>query len=118
MSTQEIANRLVELCRMGDYATCYKELYADHVVSIETGEGPLPPRVEGLDAIYKKGEAWNSMIEEVHGGSVGDPIVAGNSFACTMMIDCTMKGQPRMKMEEVCLYHVEDGKIVSEQFFS
>ena len=117
MSTQEIANRLVELCRKGDYETCYQELYSPDAVSIEPNDNFGPPRTEGMDAIRKKGEAFNAMIEEMHGGSVGDPIVAGNYFSCTMMVDWTMKGMGRQKMEEICVYKVEDGKIVSEQFF-
>lgn len=56
------------------------------------------------------------MIEEVHGGSVGDPIVAGDQFACTMVADWTVKGQGRSQMDEICVYKVKDGKIVSEQF--
>ena len=115
-STQEIANRLVELCRNGDYATCYQELYSPDAVSIEPDHTPSPQRAEGMDAIRKKGEMWNSMVEEMYGGTVGDPIVSGNHFACTMMVDWKMKGQERTKMEEICLYKVENGKIVSEQF--
>jgi len=42
--------------------------------------------------------------------------VAGSSFACTMHMDVTMKGQGRMDMTELCVYQVKDGKIVSEQF--
>lgn len=116
MSTQEIANRLVELCRTGDYATCYQELYSNDAVSIEPDHAPAPQRAEGMDAIRKKGEAWQEMIEEVHGGSVGDPIVAGDQFACTMVADWTVKGQGRSQMDEICVYKVKDGKIVSEQF--
>jgi hypothetical protein len=116
MSTQEIANRLVELCRVGDYATCYQELFSNDAVSIEPDHTPAPQRAEGMDAILEKGKAWQEMIEEVHGGSVGDPIVAGDNFACTMVADWTMKGQGRSQMEEICLYKVKDGKIVSEQF--
>jgi hypothetical protein len=115
-NTQEIANRLVELCRKGDYATCYQELFSPNAVSIEPDHAPPPQRAEGMDAIRKKGEMWQSMIQEVHDSSVGDPIVAGNNFACTMMVDWTMKGQGRVKMEELCLYKVENGKVVSEQF--
>lgn len=115
-STQEIANRLVELCRIGDYATCYQELYSPDAVSIEPDHVPPPHRAEGMDAIRKKGEMWQNMIEEVHGSSVGDPIVAGDYFACQMMVDWSIKGQGRVKMEEICLYKVENGKIVSEQF--
>ncbi len=117
MSTQEIANRLVELCRKGDYPTCYQELFSSNAKSIEPNADFGPPVTEGLDNILKKGQALNEMVEEMHDSSVGDPIVAGNHFACTMMVDWTMKGIGRQKMEEVCLYKVEDGKIVSEQFF-
>jgi len=28
-----------------------------------------------------------------------------------------MKGRPRANFEELCVYQVKDGKIVSEQFF-
>ena len=116
MSTQEIANRLVELCRSGDYETCYKELFDPNVWSIEP-EGALGGKVQGLEAIAEKGKRWNEMMEEFHGSSVGDPIVCGNHFACTMTMDATLKGVGREKMEEICVYEVQNGKIVREQFF-
>jgi limonene-1,2-epoxide hydrolase len=47
---------------------------------------------------------------------VSDPIIAGNSFACTMKLDVTMKGRGHMVMTEICVYEVKDGKIVLEQF--
>jgi len=34
-----------------------------------------------------------------------------------MMMDATFKGIGREKMNELCMYEVEDGKIVKEQFF-
>jgi len=56
------------------------------------------------------------MIEMVHGLLVSEPVVARSSFACTMRMDVTMKGQGRMDMAELCVYDVKDGKISSEQF--
>lgn len=117
MSTKEIADRLVELCSVGDYATCYQELFSENAVSIEPDHTPPPHRAEGLPAIYKKGEAWQQMIEEMHGGGISGPLVADDYFVCTMWVDWTIKGQGRSQMNEVCLYKVADGKIVSEQFF-
>jgi hypothetical protein len=32
-------------------------------------------------------------------------------------MDVTMKARGRMKLEEVCVYEVKDGKIASERFF-
>jgi predicted ester cyclase len=48
--------------------------------------------------------------------TISDPLVAGDSFACTMYMDVTMKGSKRMAMTELCIYKVKDGKIVSEEF--
>lgn len=117
MTVQEIANRLVALCREGNYETAQRELYSPDAVSIEPYATPeFPQETRGRDAIIEKGRKFVAMIEEMHGGEVGDPIIAGHSFACTMHMDVTMKGQGRMNMTEICVYEVKDGKIVSERF--
>jgi hypothetical protein len=116
MSVSVIAKRLVELCRQGEFEAAQNELFADNAVSIEPAGSPAP-RVEGLEAIREKGRQFMASLETMHAVEVGDPIVAGNYFSCTMMLDATFQGQGRMKMEEICVYGVRDGKIVSEQFF-
>jgi ketosteroid isomerase-like protein len=117
MTTVEIANRLVELCKKGDFEGALKELFADNAVSIEPhGTPDFEKETHGLDAILEKGKKWSSMVEEYHGGQVSEPLVAGDSFAVTMIMSVTMKGSNRMDMTELCIYHVKDGKIVSEQF--
>ena len=118
MSTTEIANRLAELCKKGDFETAQKELYADDAVSIEPYSTPeFAQETKGLDAIMEKGKKWGEMVEEYHGTSVSEPLVSDNSFALTMHMDITMKGKGRMAMTELCVYNVKDGKIVSEHFF-
>jgi hypothetical protein len=117
MSTVEIANRLVELCRKGEFETAQKELFSDEAVSIEPyGTPDFEKETHGLDGILEKGKKWSEMVEEAHGMDVSQPLLADSSFAVTMMMDVTMKGGQRMKMTELCIYHVKDGKIVSEQF--
>ncbi len=117
MSTVEIANRLVELCRKGEFETAQKELFSDGAVSIEPhGTPDFEKETHGLDGILEKGKKWGEMVEEAHGMDVSQPLLADSSFAVTMMMDVTMKGGQRMKMTELCIYHVKDGKIVSEQF--
>jgi len=118
MTTQQIANRLAELCRLGQFEAAQKELYADDAISIEPYETPeFAKETKGLDAIIEKGHKFESMVEEMHGGSVSEPLVAGNTFAFVMSMDMTMKGQGRMNMSELCVYQVKDGKVVSEEFF-
>lgn len=117
MTVQDIANRLYEHCKVGQYQQAQEELYADDAVSIEPVGSPGPQSVKGRDEIIKKGEQFQASIEEIHGGSVSEPIVAGNHFALTIAIDATFKGMGRMLMEEIAVYEVKDGKVVKEQFF-
>ena len=117
MTNQEIANRHVELCRKGEYDTCYKELYSQDAVSIEPKGKALVEVAKGMEEFATKGKKWNESMEEFYGSSVSEPIVADDYFCVSMMVDCKMKGQERSKSEELCIYKVENGKIVSEQFF-
>ena len=118
MTTQDVANRLVELCSKGDFEGAQRELYADECISIEPYETPdFAKETKGLDAILAKGEKWGSMLEASYGMKVSAPLVATNAFAVTMSMDVKMKGRDRMTMTELCVYLVKDGKIVSEAFF-
>lgn len=116
MTTQQVANRLVELCRKGQIQQAGEELYADSIVSLEPENAPVKS-ARGKLAVAQKGAQFASMIEERHGGSFSDPIVGGRYFSLSMTLDATFKGMGRMVMEEICVYEVKDGKIVSEQFF-
>lgn len=118
MTTQEIATRLAELCKKGEFETAQKELYAEDCISIEPEATPeFEKEVKGLDKIFEKGNKFMSMVEEVHSVDTSAPIVAGNSFAFVLTMDITMKGRDRMKMEEICVYTTKDGKVIAEQFY-
>ncbi len=117
MTTQEIADRLVALCREGNFAQVYAELYAPHAKSIEPPHAAGLQSVEGLHNFAAKGEAFNAQFEAFHSSYVNDAIVAGDYFALATGFEATHKTAGRMHMEEIALYHVQDGKIVSEQFF-
>jgi hypothetical protein len=119
MNTEAIAKRLVALCREGKYEEAQRELYANDAVSIEP-EG-LPPgalgNAKGLEAIYEKGRQFMASVEAVHGTEVSDPVFADNWFSISLRLDVTMKGRGRVDMREICVYRVQDGKVVLEQFF-
>ena len=53
----------------------------------------------------------------MHGGYSTDPVIAGNHFSVAMGMDVTMKGMGRIKMDEIAVYEVKEGKIIKEQFF-
>jgi ketosteroid isomerase-like protein len=117
MTTKEVADRLVALCRQGKIEDTQKELFADDAVSIEANDMMGPRETNGKDAIKKKGETFNSMVEKFYGATISDPIVAGDCFSIAWDMDAQMKGQQRMTMSEVCVYKVKDGQVISEQFF-
>lgn len=117
MPTKEIAKKLKKLCEKGDFETAQRELFANDAISIEPyASDDFEKETHGLKAIIEKGKKWNDMVTESHAMEVSDPIIAGDSFALTMRMDVTMKKGGRMDMTELCVYHVKDGKIISEQF--
>jgi len=117
MTTQEVANRLVELCREGKNEQAVKELYAPEIVSVEP-EGAPNRIVKGLAGIAEKGMQFQNMIENINSSYVSDPLVAENFFSISMLMNVKMKGVPvDVDMDEICVYTVNNGKIVKEEFF-
>ncbi|HTM90807.1 MAG TPA: nuclear transport factor 2 family protein [Flavisolibacter sp.] len=118
MSTNEIATRLVELCGQGKWEAAQKELFAEDAVSIEPHATPaFEKETKGLNAIIEKGHKFEAMTQELHKVDVSEPIVTGNTIAFKLTMDITMKEMSRETWEEICVYIVKDGKIISEQFF-
>ena len=117
MTTQEIANKVVELCSAGKFHEALV-LYSPNIVSVESSAPPGGTReVTGIDAVRGKGEWWVAN-HEVHSAKVEGPLVAGDIFAVTFKMDVTFKpDNKRHLMEEIAVYHCADGKIVREEFF-
>lgn len=116
MTTTEVANRLVSLCREGKNLQAVEELYDKNIVSLEP-EGTPNPRTEGFEAVKGKTTTFMESVVEIHGGSTSDPIVAGDFFTVQMGMDVTFQEIGRMQMNELAVYEVQNGKIVKEQFF-
>lgn len=117
MTTQDVANRFHELAQTGQWNEIQDELFSNDAVSVEPANSPGMKSAEGIEAIKEKGRQFGETMEEMHGGYSNEPIVAGNHFSVAMGMDVTMKGMGRMKMDEIAVYQVKDGKIVKEQFF-
>ena len=116
MTTQDVANRLVDLCRQEKHPQAQEELYHNDIVSIED-EKSGAPITKGMAAIRAKTIEWDNSVVEIHSASVSNPIVSAHHFAVTMENDITFKEQGRIQISEVCVYEVKNGKIVREQFF-
>ncbi|AKD55145.1 nuclear transport factor 2 family protein [Spirosoma radiotolerans] len=117
MTIDELADRLVTLCREGNYEQAQRELYSNDAKSIEPTSAQGMPSVQGLDAIIAKGNQFQRMIQEIHGGHVGGPLIAGNTIAITISLDATFTDGTRQTINELAVYTVQNGKIIEEQFF-
>ncbi len=118
MSTMDIARKLADLCRQGKNLEALDTLFSDDLVSVEAG---VPPGMErearGLAAVKAKAKWWVEN-HEIHSASVTGPWPHDDKFVLGFQYDVTNKPSGnRMKMDEVGLYVVRDGKIVREEFF-
>ena len=87
MTTQEIASRLVTMCRNGKTEEAKEKLFAPDIISIEPREGILPKETKGMVAIRKKAELFVSMVEDFYGDTISDPVVAGDYFSISWTSD-------------------------------
>ena len=115
MTIQQIANRLVELSRQQQSTRAYRELFAQDASSHEM-PGVPDGSVQGLDNLIAKSEAFDENHREVHSITVTEPLVYENFFTVGMGIDVTNLDGSRTQAHEICVYRVEDGKIVEERF--
>ena len=117
-STAAVAEELVSFCRAGRNIEAINTLYSPDIVSIESmGNAEMPREIKGVDAVRQKNQWW-AANNEVHSATVDGPFVGDGKFAVYYNYDVTFKPMSkRMKMEEVALYTVKNGKVVREQFF-
>ena len=114
-TTQDIAKDFTALCKAGQFDEAGETYWADSIVSLEPfGENAV---TRGIAAVRSKGEQW-SHAHEINSVEVGGPYVHGDQFAVRFTMDVTQKGSgERMRMDEIGVYTVKNGKIVEERFF-
>ena len=115
MNVETTANRLVELCREGNFRFAVEELYSEDIVSVEPQGDPR--EVQGMEAIRGKLQ-WFDTTFDITEIAVDGPWINEPCFLVRFTIQCTLKsnGDP-CPMDEYALYTCQDGKIVHERFF-
>ncbi|EKE45178.1 hypothetical protein OCGS_0873 [Oceaniovalibus guishaninsula JLT2003] len=120
MELKEIAQALVDGCREGGPAVRRNldRLYAPDAVSVEAADMGNGRETHGLDGIRGKHDWWDRAMTE-HSLSVTGPFWHGDDrFAAMFDVDATDNDSgKRMRMQEIGVYHVENGRIVREEFF-
>lgn len=117
MTTQQVADRFNELAKQEKWFEIQEELFSDDVKSIDPPNSPYMGYAEGKTAVREKGQEFVSKIEALHSAHTTAPVIGGNHFAVGREMDITVRGFGRIQINEIMLYEVKDGEIVSEQFF-
>jgi len=117
MTTQHVASRFNELAQQEKWFEIQDEFFADNVKSIDPPNSPYFGYAEGKSEVRKKGEDFVKHIEAVHRAHTTEPIVCGNHFAVGREIEITAQGFGRIQINQIMMYEVKDGQIISEQFF-
>jgi hypothetical protein len=118
MTTMEIANRMIALCKEGKNEEALRTLFAENMVSVEaaTPDGSDPVS-HGLEAAIAKNKWWIEN-HEVHAATITGPWPNGDRFIVGFAYEVTFKpAQKRFSLAEAGLYTIENGKIVREEFF-
>jgi hypothetical protein len=116
LTTQMVANRFNELAQQEKWFEIQDELFSDDVKSIDPPDSPYFGYAEGKATVRKKGEDFVKRITAAHRRFTTAPIVVGNHFAVGREVDITVEGLGRIQINELMVYEVQNGQIVSERF--
>ncbi len=113
MTTQAIADRLVAMCRAGQYVEAINDLYAPEVRQSENGVEQTLAR----DAVAAACRAWlDSRV--LHGSEVLGLHVAPDSIVLELRYDQTPHGtHERQQWCEAAVYRIANGAIANIRFY-
>lgn len=112
---QQIAERLVTLCREQKFIEAYRELYGEEAESIDPMYMIMPP-ARGLITLIEREKQFLAKAT-IHQVEVSEPLISGKHFAIRIHMDFTVEDSGRKVIDELAVYHVKSGKIVRQQFF-
>jgi hypothetical protein len=111
----EIANLLKELVGEQKFVEAYQQLFSDDAESIDP-QIPGGQSLKGLDTLIKYEQDFLARVT-IEKLSLSEPIIAGSYFTLSFKMSFDIKGIGHKDVEEICVYKVKDGKIISQQFF-
>jgi len=120
MTTQELANRYYDLFKKRQVAEIYGQFYSANIICTEPEHAlamGVPTITKGIEAVLAKSKARQELIAEVHSFFCSEPVVGGSYFSISMGRDMTLKNGQRLQLEEIAVFGVQDGRIITETFF-
>lgn len=117
MTTKDVAQQLMNLLPQGKYNEIYDTLFHTEKVRHIEPQSPHFADLTGVLAIKEKDQTMGANIASVEDIQVGEAVTSANHIALPYKIAFTLKDGQSVTLDEIILYEVEEGKIISEQFF-
>ena len=118
-SAKEIGDKIIELYMAGKSLEAIQTFYAEDAISLESVQGGGPSKkLKGRDKLLEKAKWW-AENNTTHKAELRGPFPHGdNKFAIYFDMDLTNKEMgKRIRLEEVGIYHVSNGKVIQEEFY-
>jgi hypothetical protein len=108
MTTQEIANRLIKLCRNGEFVKAEEELYGPDIIHVEANGKEF----KGFENVLLKEKEFMEKLKASPLVKISEPLVAGDYFTIRMYMEFNHKELGSKTVDEIIIYKVQNGKIV------
>ena len=109
----ELEQKLNNAVLSGKALEAFEELYDEDVVMQENSE----PEYRGKDFNRKREQEFFASVEAWHSGQVLAWAVNGDVSFSEWTMEVTLKGEGRIKMDQVAVRRWKDGKVVHERFY-
>ncbi|WP_282160791.1 SnoaL-like domain-containing protein [Ulvibacterium marinum] len=116
MTTQQIADRLVNLLRAKKFIEAQTELYHKDIWSREPQNHPFP-LLKGKARLIEKERQFLKAIRTWHEFKVSEPLVSRDYFSIRMYTHVDLSTDRTIEIDEIIVYGVDNDKIISERFF-
>lgn len=110
---KELDQQLNQQILAGDILNAFEKFYAADVVMQENTDAPKV----GKDVNREAEKQFLGSVEAFHGAKILAGAVNGDVSFSEWEYDLTMKGAPRMTMNQVAVRRWKNGQIVHERFY-
>lgn len=112
---KQIADKLIKLCSEQKFVEAYRELFGEEAESIDPLY-PIMPPARGLITLIERERQFLAKAQ-IHSIIFSEPLISGSYFTVKLTMSFTHADRGEVNMEELCVYQVKGGKIISQQFF-
>lgn len=118
MTTSELAEKFVAMCKEGKNFDVMQQMYDEAIVSVEAERRSTGSfETAGKSAVIQKSADW-AGAHDIHGATVDGPFLLDGKFGVVFEFDVTPKATgTRSKNREIAVYTVANGLITREEFF-